>query len=288
MEKSEALYAEQLAVEHSTTRPSQYEPITAEAKSLDRKINLKLDCIVVLVLALDFILCGIDKTNIGYVATTTFPKDANLRVNDISDSVSLLSVTFITLQPFSTALGRRIGPKWYIPIMMMCWGAFCAAHAGIRNRGTLIALRLLLGAAEAGFVPTSFYYLSTVYPKYHLGFRLGLFSGMYSIAGAFAGLIAYGVFHIDSSVLKGWQILFVLEGTLSLLMAIITVLVLPAKLGTAWCKYNCTPNVCVCEDDFDTLTSPHCERARACRFSHASRCRRRVPRRWQSYETRCA
>lgn len=74
--------------------------------------------------------------------------------------------------------------------MMICWGTFCAAHAGVKGRGTLIALRLLLGAAEAGFVPTTFYFLSTIYPKYFLGFRLGLFSGMYSIAGAFAGLIA--------------------------------------------------------------------------------------------------
>jgi hypothetical protein len=29
-------------------------------------------------------------------------------------------------------------------------------HAGIRDRGTLIALRHLLGAAEAGFVPSVF------------------------------------------------------------------------------------------------------------------------------------
>lgn len=48
-----------------------YEPVTAEAKALDKRINLKLDFIVVLVLAIDFILCGIDKTNIGYVATTS-------------------------------------------------------------------------------------------------------------------------------------------------------------------------------------------------------------------------
>jgi len=52
------------------------------------------------------------------------------------------------------------------------------AHAGVKSRGTLIALRLLLGAAEAGFVPTTFYYLSTVYPKYSLGTRLGLFSSV--------------------------------------------------------------------------------------------------------------
>jgi hypothetical protein len=47
-----------------------YEPKTDEARILDKRVNLKLDFIVVLVLAIDFILCGIDKTNIGYVATT--------------------------------------------------------------------------------------------------------------------------------------------------------------------------------------------------------------------------
>jgi hypothetical protein len=48
-----------------------YEPLTDEAKALDKRVNLKLDFVVVLMLAIDFILCGIDKTNIGYVATTS-------------------------------------------------------------------------------------------------------------------------------------------------------------------------------------------------------------------------
>jgi MFS family permease len=83
-------------------------------------------------------------------------RDAHLTQDDIADSVSILSVTFITLQPFSTAVGRRIGPKYWIACMMVAWGAVCMAHAATKNRGTLIALRLLLGAFEAGFVPTSF------------------------------------------------------------------------------------------------------------------------------------
>ncbi|KAF2473731.1 MFS general substrate transporter [Lindgomyces ingoldianus] len=211
-----------------------YEATTDEATALDKAVNLKLDCIVVLILAIDFILCGIDKTNIGYVATTNMVKDANLKPDDIPDSVSLFSVTFITLQPVSTAIGRRVGPKYWIAFMMICWGSVCMAHAGVQNRCTLITLRLLLGAFEAGFVPTSFYYMSTIYPKYSLGFRLGLFAGMYSIAGAFAGLIAYGIFQIRSSTLQNWQLLFLIEGGLSLSMAVVTVLVLPAKLESAW------------------------------------------------------
>jgi hypothetical protein len=83
-------------------------------------------------------------------------EDANITQDDIADSVSILSVTFITLQPFSTAIGRRLGPKYWIACMMVAWGTVCMAHAATKNRGTLIALRLLLGAFEAGFVPTSF------------------------------------------------------------------------------------------------------------------------------------
>lgn len=83
-------------------------------------------------------------------------KDTHLKQDDIADSVSILSVTYITLQPFSTAIGRRVGPKYWIGFMMVAWGSVCMAHAGVKNRGTLMALRLLLGAFEAGFVPTSF------------------------------------------------------------------------------------------------------------------------------------
>ena len=55
----------------STNRVVAYEPTTDEEKLLDKAVNRKLDFIVVLILAIDFILCGIDKTNIGYVATTS-------------------------------------------------------------------------------------------------------------------------------------------------------------------------------------------------------------------------
>jgi MFS family permease len=93
---------------------------------------------------------------------------------------------------------------------------------------------LLLGAFEAGFVPTVFYYLGTLYPHYMLGFRLGLFAGMFSIASAFSGLIAYGIFHIHSAKYKDWQLLFLIEGGVTLLMAVITLFILPDKLSTAW------------------------------------------------------
>ncbi|KAI5477464.1 MFS general substrate transporter [Pseudohyphozyma bogoriensis] len=218
---------------HAPNAPRGYAPKSDEEKRLDKKINLKLDLLIVPILAFNFLLCGIDKSNIGNAATTTFAKDANLGPNDVSNAVSLLSVTFVILQPFSVSVGRRVGPRNWLPVMMFCWAACTMAHAAIKNNATLIALRLLLGAFEAGYFPTTIYYLSTMYPRYNLGFRVGLFSAQYAFAGAFSGVFAYGCFLIKGS-LKGWQYLFLIEGSITVASAIFTYFWLPSAVHTAW------------------------------------------------------
>jgi hypothetical protein len=69
-EKTSTYRIEQVATSNEHVNYG-YEPQTDEARTLDKRVNLKLDVFVVLILAIDFILCGIDKTNIGYVATTS-------------------------------------------------------------------------------------------------------------------------------------------------------------------------------------------------------------------------
>jgi hypothetical protein len=144
------------------------------------------------------------------------------------------SATYVPLQPLSTMAAHMIGPRTWISVQLLVWGALCMGHAGIRKTSTLIALRLLLGAAEAGFTQNGLYFMSTIYPKYSVGRRMGLFSGMYSIAGAFAGLIAYGFLEIKSHRLHGWQALFLFEGGLTILLSLVTFCCLPTSLKNAW------------------------------------------------------
>ncbi|KAJ4401639.1 hypothetical protein N0V91_007811 [Didymella pomorum] len=144
--------------------------------------------------------------------------------DDLNLAVSLFFVTFVVLQPPSAAIGRWIGIKHWFTIMMLGWGTFTLAHAFIRGRSSLIALRLMVGAFEAGFYPTAITYLSTFYCRYDLGVRIALFYGQYAIAGAFSGSIAYGVFKIKHTHLHNWQYLFIIEGGLTIFLGII-----------AWC-----------------------------------------------------
>jgi MFS family permease len=174
-----------------------YTPQDDAEKRLDKRVNLKLDLVVLALLAIEFIVsptplhgslviiadfalqfCGIDKTNVGFVATTSFVQDAGLEPDDIPNSLSLFSATYVPLQLVMVILARRVGVKYFLGIQLITWGGLCMCHAAIKGRGTLIALRLLIGAAEAGFTQIGMYYMSTLYPKYDLALRYGLFAGM--------------------------------------------------------------------------------------------------------------
>ena len=194
------------------------------------------------------------------MATSSFVQDANLKPDDIPNSLSLVgpplrfpgcgrprrphlalltprpqfSATYVPLQPLSVLAARKVGPRWWLGLLLLSWGSVCMAHAAISSSETLIALRLLLGAAESGFTQTALYFLSTMYPKFSLGLRMGLFSGMYSIAGAFAGLIAYGLLSVESPRLHGWQLVFLVEGGVTVLVAFVAFALLPSDVSTAW------------------------------------------------------
>ncbi|KAK1657455.1 major facilitator superfamily domain-containing protein [Colletotrichum godetiae] len=176
-------------------RPTHYWPQEDAERRLDKKVDLKLDLIVVGLLAIEFIFCGIDKTNVGFVATTSFAKDAGLSPDDIPKTLSLFSATYVPLQPFMVVLARRIG---------------------------------------SGFTQIGMYYMSTMYPKYDVGLRVGMFTGMYSVAGAFAGVLAYGLLRIDSRSVHGWQIVFLFEGAVTVFLGLLTFVVLPKNLSSAW------------------------------------------------------
>ncbi|KAH8660081.1 major facilitator superfamily domain-containing protein [Xylariales sp. PMI_506] len=219
----------------ATARRPGYIASGPEDQRLDRRINMKMDFLVVLFLAAGFLFQGIDKANIGNAATSAdFVKDTHILATDISNSVSLFSATYVPFMPISVALGRIIGPRWWIPIMLLSWGAVTTAQCAINSRGALYGLRLALGIFEAGYVATSYYYVGTLYPTYMAGLRMGLVSTSFTLSGAFGSLIAYGIFHLHSSRWADWQMLFLIQGSITLVLGFLCLVALPGKLSTAW------------------------------------------------------
>jgi hypothetical protein len=95
---------------------------------------------------------------------------------------------------------------------------------------------------KAGFYPVTVTYLSLYYTRFEFGKRLSLFYGQAAVGGALGGIISYMVFsrfHEPEGDQKGsawrpWQVLFLLEGSLTMVVALAGYFILPHSVETAW------------------------------------------------------
>lgn len=123
----------------------------------------------------------------------------------------------------------RVRPSLYLPAWTALWSCISASTAAAHSFPQLIAIRFLLGIAEAPFFPGAMYLLSCWYPRKQLALRAAiLYSGLI-LATAFSGLTAAGVFAGLDEVrhIAGWQWLFVIEGSGSFVAAIVAIFILP-------------------------------------------------------------
>lgn len=79
--------------------------------------------------------------------------------------------------------------------------------------GGLLAARFFLGVTEAGLFPGVVYLISQWYKREEQHIRISLFFSAASLAGAFGGILAYGIGKMDGIGGKhGWSWIFILEG----------------------------------------------------------------------------
>ncbi|CAK7212690.1 hypothetical protein SBRCBS47491_001552 [Sporothrix bragantina] len=208
--------------------------MSEEERKLDRRVNRKFDFLVLPLLVILFVFDGMDKNNVGNAATVNFLATAHLSKNAVNNAASLLFVTFVPLQPVSAAFGKWIGVTRWMPIVMFVWGMLTISNAFVKSDGQFYAIRILLGACEAGFFPMCMFYISTLYPRFWLGRRLAIFYGSNTFAGCFSGLIAYAILQWENKPLYSWQYLFIVEGACTALTAILAFFWLPSDAGAAW------------------------------------------------------
>ncbi|KAL0569628.1 hypothetical protein V5O48_012337 [Marasmius crinis-equi] len=107
------------------------------------------------------------------------------------------------------------------------WGTIMTCMGLVKNYPQLVVCRVLLGIAEAGLFPGVVYYLTLWYPRHKLQFRMGLFTGSASLAGAFSGLLAFGISYMSGTQgLLGWSWIFILEGIATVAVGIVAFFVL--------------------------------------------------------------
>ncbi|KAE8315389.1 major facilitator superfamily domain-containing protein [Aspergillus transmontanensis] len=116
----------------------------------------------------------------------------------------------------------------YICVAVVIWGCISAATAAVKTYGQLLAVRAILGVAEAVFFPGAIYYLSAWYTKKELGKRI---AGLYiaqQVGNAFGGLFAAAILQLDGvHNIAGWEWLFIIEGSATVGIGVVCACIMP-------------------------------------------------------------
>jgi MFS family permease len=96
-----------------------------------------------------------------------------------------------------------------------------------------MTIRWFLGVSESAFFPLVIYYQTTFYRRGELARRLALFCAAQSIAFAFGGLLAFGMFHTHTGSLANRKYLFLIEGCCTVLFSCFASWYLPHSAAQA-------------------------------------------------------
>ncbi|KIX01122.1 uncharacterized protein Z518_10188 [Rhinocladiella mackenziei CBS 650.93] len=226
--------AEKVRIEHShMVMPEILVGLSdAELTSLGRRATFKLDCFIMPCVTIMYILNYLDRQNIASAKLADIDYDLGLSAVEYQTSVSILFAGYILMQvPSNIVVGKIQYPAIYICAAMGVWGLISALMAVVQNFGGLLACRFFLGFVEAVFFPGALFFISMFYSRQQFALRTAILYSGSQLGNAFGGLFAIGILELDGERgLEGWRWLFLIEGVVTIALAILFALILPNSI----------------------------------------------------------
>ncbi|KAG2118798.1 MFS general substrate transporter [Suillus discolor] len=208
-------------------------------KKLLRKLDLRVAFLVLI-----YIMNYMDRGNAAAARLRGFEEDLNMKGNQFNTLISILYVGYMLMQaPSNIFLDRMKRPSLYLSSCMAIWGAITLFTGAVRTYHAALILRFLLGFIEAAFFPGAVFLLSRWYKRNELGLRTALLTCGSSVSNAFGALIASGILAgLDGTLgFTAWRWLFLVEGTLTIIVAVCAIWILP--------DFPSTPSVWLSPDE---------------------------------------
>ncbi|KXJ96059.1 major facilitator superfamily domain-containing protein [Microdochium bolleyi] len=193
----------------------------------EKKVLRKMDLRLIPMLALLYLLSFLDRGNIGNAKIEGLQEDLGLEGYQYNWCLTVFFFTYAAFEVPSNLLLKKLRPSRWLPSIMVAWGLVMTLMGIVRNYHGLLVARIFLGVTEAGLFPGCAYYLTMWYCRHEIQLRQAMFFSAASIAGAFSGLLAFGIAKMDGVAgLEGWRWIFILEGIVTVLVAIMAFFVM--------------------------------------------------------------
>lgn len=206
----------------------------------ETRIRHKIDWHCVPIVTVLYLLCFLDRINIGNARIQGLAKDLDLNVGvRFNWCLSIFYIVYLLVEVPSNIILKRVGPRFYLPFLVVGFGFVSLCTAFVRSFEGLMAARAILGVFEGGAMPGMAFFLSCFYKRSELLFRIGIYVSAASMAGAFGGLLAAGLAQIPewgvaAMRIHTWRNIFFFEGLVTCILGLLAPIWMPTSPGDAY------------------------------------------------------
>ncbi|KAI0346154.1 MFS general substrate transporter [Trametopsis cervina] len=232
---SEKLNVEDTQLEREGSRsPEELKSFTIS--EAEKRLVRKLDMRIMPIACILYLFAFLDRSNLGNARLQGFPQDVlhgDPTGNLFDWTNTAFFVSYILFQVPASITSKLFPPRIWIGCAVVGWGTASTLLSTSFNPAGAIVCRVFLGVFEAGFGPGIPLYLSLWYTKDEMGLRMAQWFGFAAVAGAFGGLIAFGVQQAHIAIAT-WRLLFIVEGIPTVLLGFLAMWLLPDRPEETW------------------------------------------------------
>ncbi|MFC0407641.1 MFS transporter [Roseomonas elaeocarpi] len=203
--------------------------IPAVERSAVRKVAWRLLPFLVLC----YFVSYLDRVNVGF-AGPAMRSDLSLSATAFGTAAGIFFLAYFVFEVPSNLALHRFGARRWIARIMVSWGLLSGAQAFVVGETSFNVVRVLLGAAEAGFFPGVIFYLTLWFPSRYRGRIVGWFMFAIPFSSALGSPVSGYLLNMDGVWgLHGWQWMFIIEAIPALLLAVGVLAYLTDRPGEA-------------------------------------------------------
>lgn len=192
----------------------------ASTDALETRTLAKVSRRLVPFLMLCYFVAYLDRVNVGFAALT-MNKDLGISATAFGFGAGIFFFSYFIFEVPSNLALERFGARKWIARIMLSWGVLSGAMALIQGETSYYVVRVLLGAAEAGFFPGIIFYLTLWFPALYRARIIGWFMAAIPLSSVLGAPVSGLILNSDGLWgLAGWQWLFILEAAPAVILSV--------------------------------------------------------------------
>lgn len=195
----------------------------------ERKLVQKLDLFIMTYCCFSYFFNFLDRAAFANAYVAGLREALNMTGVEYNGVLAVTTAGMAVSQLAHGIIIQKVAPRIWLPSMVVAWAGLTMASAAVKTVPQMMAIRFLLGLAEGSTYAGTIYIIGSWYKPLEIAKRTAIFTASGQVGTMFAGVMMAAIYQGMAGMagLAGWQWVFLIDGIITLPIAVFGFLYFP-------------------------------------------------------------